>query len=267
MTTHLLQRHLGFLGYASPIPEGELDNETLYKVISWLENTYIQQLAQNPIENFYEYTATWKKTILCPYVTSLGFTDVNNGTSNKSIVIFVAQLAMDLLYKQKKEEIAAHVQRTEDGKPKKDSIPLDLLDSLNLLAQATSQPLLRPDTSPDGVMAFLADTLDIVSGNADSLSGPVESAPQMQAIKAAIRSECEETIRMYEQMKKGEMPVGMDLGALKFDSNEKTAAIVLRMLYQKQLREMQTTINNVLSDLQQHTANPKTDLALGRVGK
>jgi RLL motif-containing protein 1 len=45
------------------------------------------------------------------------------------------------------------------------------------------------------------------------------------------------------------------------------AAKVLRLLHVKELRELQTKVNELIVAAQSITANPKTDSSLGRVGK
>lgn len=59
----------------------------------------------------------------------------------------------------------------------------------------------------------------------------------------------------------------IDLG---FDTNDKElneAAKILRLLHIKELRDLQTRINETIVLIQEVTANPKTDSSLGRVGK
>ena len=45
------------------------------------------------------------------------------------------------------------------------------------------------------------------------------------------------------------------------------AAKILRLIHIKELRDFQTSINETIVTVQSITANPKTDLSLGRVGK
>lgn len=55
-----------------------------------------------------------------------------------------------------------------------------------------------------------------------------------------------------------------------FDTSDKIlneAVKVLRLLHIKELRDLQTKINETIVNIQTVTANPKTDSSLGRVGK
>lgn len=56
---------------------------------------------------------------------------------------------------------------------------------------------------------------------------------------------------------------GFDLGDPVLDE----AAKVLRLLHIKELRHLQTSINELIVAVQSVTANPKTDQSLGKVGK
>lgn len=58
------------------------------------------------------------------------------------------------------------------------------------------------------------------------------------------------------------LPIGVDLKSPRMN----TAAAILRMLYVEDLRSLQREVNRTLSEIQEFTANPKTDTRLGRVG-
>jgi len=58
-------------------------------------------------------------------------------------------------------------------------------------------------------------------------------------------------------------PLGFNTG----DSNLNKASTILRLLYIKDLRELQTNINDLIVSVQAFTANPKTNATLGKVGR
>ncbi len=67
-------------------------------------------------------------------------------------------------------------------------------------------------------------------------------------------------------------PLAMPLGAtpLGFDTGDPAvneAAKILRLLHITELRSLQTKANEIIVAVQAITANPKTDIRLGRVGK
>ncbi|PNH01301.1 hypothetical protein TSOC_012825, partial [Tetrabaena socialis] len=46
-----------------------------------------------------------------------------------------------------------------------------------------------------------------------------------------------------------------------------TAVAALRLLYARDLRTLQSQIDHALVEMQEYTANPKTDSSLGKVGR
>jgi len=61
----------------------------------------------------------------------------------------------------------------------------------------------------------------------------------------------------------GTFPLGFSLE----DDSLNDAARVLRILYVRELRQLQDAVNDAIVSLQELTANPKTDAGLGRVGR
>merc|ERR1711974_561943 len=110
----------------------------------------------------------------------------------------------------------------------------DLVPSLNKLLEMYSLPMLQPH-------AIDTDTI------------------------AALR--CIKT-RMCQ---KGKGTVNLDLSGLPVavetdDAEVKRAAGVLRLLHNIEMGQLQISVNHVLNELQQLTANPRTDARLGKVG-
>lgn len=61
----------------------------------------------------------------------------------------------------------------------------------------------------------------------------------------------------------GEFPLGFDTG----DNVVNRVALVLKMLYISDLRDLQNDLNGLISLGQEYTANPKTNTKLGKVGR
>lgn len=59
------------------------------------------------------------------------------------------------------------------------------------------------------------------------------------------------------------LPLGFTTGDAQVDS----ASLVMRSLFIKDLRELQSVIDETTVGVQEYTANPKTDAKLGRVGR
>jgi RLL motif-containing protein 1 len=60
-----------------------------------------------------------------------------------------------------------------------------------------------------------------------------------------------------------EFPLGFSTG----DHDVNQAAIVLKMLYLSDFREMQNDLNALIVLGQEYTANPRTNSSLGKVGR
>lgn len=60
-----------------------------------------------------------------------------------------------------------------------------------------------------------------------------------------------------------ELPLGFTTG----DEAVDRFAKIVRVLHVRQLRELQDEINDAVARMQQVTANPKTDVKLGKVGR
>ena len=68
---------------------------------------------------------------------------------------------------------------------------------------------------------------------------------------------------MEEVLNVDDFPLGFSTGSVSLDK----AAIVLKMLYIAELRDIQRGVNQVLTTAQEYTGDPKTDSSLGRVGR
>ena len=70
-----------------------------------------------------------------------------------------------------------------------------------------------------------------------------------------------------DKLKQRYNPTAKDCGVELGDESLSEAAKVLRLLHIKELRNLQTNINELIVAVQTVTANPKTDQSLGKVGK
>ncbi|GJQ13749.1 hypothetical protein GpartN1_g5540.t1 [Galdieria partita] len=59
------------------------------------------------------------------------------------------------------------------------------------------------------------------------------------------------------------VPIGFSTG----DATLNDICLLFRLLYLKDLKKLQATINKVIFELQTHTANPKTDTSRARIGR
>lgn len=85
------------------------------------------------------------------------------------------------------------------------------------------------------------------------------------AIRTCLSSEILPAIAYSKKggFKIEDFPLGFSTGDKAVDK----AATLLRMLFVKDLRQLQSLIDKTIVDAQEYTANPKTDSRLGRVGR
>lgn len=60
-----------------------------------------------------------------------------------------------------------------------------------------------------------------------------------------------------------DIPAGFSTG----DECTDAAATLLRLLYIRDLRHLQTEVDQAIVSVQEYTANPKTDASIGKVGR
>ena len=91
----------------------------------------------------------------------------------------------------------------------------------------------------------------------------IEERLSDSAIEVACNSQSKENGKYRNMYNPTAQDCGFDLG----DKSLSEAAKVLRLLHIKELRHLQTAINELIVAVQAVTANPKTDQSLGKVGK
>jgi YesN/AraC family two-component response regulator len=153
-------------------------------------------------------------------------------------------------------------------------------------------PILDENANEDEVIEYLESiikNIELASSSSSSSTATqiVIPSSHTETTKKDIIKNIKQTIRLFDEMKKNPQlagvashpavsPVGSYSAVTSSSLSSKNsvalgkevddAAIVIRMYYLKQMKEMQTQINNILAMLQEHTANPKTDSSLGKVG-
>ena len=83
----------------------------------------------------------------------------------------------------------------------------------------------------------------------------------------ALEVVCQRQTEVDSHKCKKFIPTAKDCGFDLEDSSLSEAVKVLRLLHIKELRHLQTSINELIVAVQAVTANPKTDQSLGKVGK
>jgi len=217
-----------------------LSGDSYRKLVLWLEEEKIRFYEPNQRKGLRDFGDEWLRH-LAKYAKELGVPADNlsdkDSASKLRVLSGLTNLAIHDVYRDRVE--ANDVSMQEPVKPvagggdNRQQLR-DLVPSLNKLLEQYSLPRLQPD-------AIDTDTI------------------------AALR--CIKT-RMCQ---KGKGNVDLDLASLPIaveleDPEVKRAAGILRLLHNIEMGQLQVNVNLVLNELQQLTANPKTDSRLGRVG-
>jgi len=233
-----LLRKLEVLSYPN-LGTASLSGDEYCKIVLWLEEEKIRFYEPKSRKALREFGEAWFGHV-AKYAKELNvpadnFSD-KDSTAKLRVLSGLANLAIHDVYRDKveaKEVVLAAPAKPVAGAESKQKLQ-DLVPALNKLLELYALPKLQPD-------AIDTDTV------------------------AALR--CIKT-RMCQ---KGKGSVSVDLGempiAVEVDDPEvRKAAGVLRLLHNVELGQLQISVNHVLNELQQLTANPRTDSRLGRVG-
>ncbi|KAH7820582.1 putative RNA transcription, translation and transport factor protein [Monocercomonoides exilis] len=267
----------------------------LFEIVTWLERTYLFQLEKSPLPTFFDNVASWKKESLEAYLDVSGF-QMDEKTTNISILLHLTSLAINEEYKKNKDKFNSVVEKIG---PSDESVPVpthpELIDCVNRLGSVLSVPQLPQSATENDIIAHLEacnEKIKAVYESSSELSASSSSSPSADkshisplgafakdvspASQKSAAKAVRETIQLFESLRSGDLSLGINLASNSDKKGKGTeqkgkecaeAVAVLRMLYLKELTETQTAINNALSQLQEMTANPKTDISLGKVGK
>jgi len=234
-----LSRKLTVLGHPTPDKVNPGDKEQFRRLVVWLEDqkirhmtiderTGLRAIESNAWEkNFQSYLSKIK----CP----LGPTSPPH-----SLASWLLGLAVRLEFNES--------QQTENGTgPSKldtvDCESKEFLDAVDTLANKLQIPW-----HPDPCVRLEAVTkLASTRLSKEALSKPRKVVPQGKPFP------------FREQLDSG-LPEGTDEGVVE-------AAKILRLLHVHDLRQLQTSINECIVEVQKVTADPKTDTRLGKVGR
>jgi len=228
------------------------DVTQIQKLVHWLEDFKIRLYKQEdriPLkeggENWNKFFFKYLSDIACPRKYSEQFTSIEMA----SVVDWLVGHAVYLEYKDNAEEYNQESQKmlTTEQIPEpmeEDDETLYKNPEFNNAVMELAKTLKIPPH--DDIRLVLKAVLEIVKHKFTT-----------QALEEA------KTETDIEKLDLSQFPLGFDTG----DPELNKAATVLRMLYIEDIRSLQTKINEILVAIQNYTANPKTDSALGKVGR
>jgi len=236
-----LKRKLQALNYPEAVDSISLQNQSFCKVVLWLEEEKIrlyEPLQRRPLRDFGK--SWW--TAAFDYCRELGMpieeADFNERNVQEKLRVLnrLTNYAIHDVYRDKVDAQELAVVRGAAGVIEKRQSFTSLVAPLNKLLECFALPLLPADAEDSDTLAAL------------------------RCVHARI---CPPSDTEGDRLDIDKLPVAMDVP----DPVVRRAACVLRLLHGIELRALQENINDVINQLQQLTADPKTDVRLGRVGR
>lgn len=235
-----LIRKLKALNYPE-IDSLSLNAPAYCKAVLWLEEEKIRLYEKNDRRVLRDFNKAWW-TYAGDYCKELGIPveDFNerNAAVKLNVLNSLTNLAVHDIYKDKTEAnelTLVSSSKTAAGVEEKARLNC-LIAPLNRMLECFGLPKL-PDSAVDN------DTL--------------------AALKCVHSRVCPSSQAADNTLNLDKLPVGMKID----DPEVRRAAAVLRLLHGIELQQLQVHINQVINELQQLTADPKTDARLGRVGR
>lgn len=237
------------------------DDEVQFRnLIVWLED---QKIRAYPVENRVQLRNlqddhVWNEAFV-QYLRDLKcqFTyNVNDKQSKLAIIDWLLSLAVRLDFSDNADEIKAKLMDKKDSNLNNGDLKSENpLDNLNF-----------EDADFKAGVDRLANILNIARHpnhliTLQAISKLVSERLSVDNLKTATE----------QRENKSSTPVVVQLDAFEsgFDAGDyvlNRAAKILRLLHVRELRDLQTKINETIVDLQQITADPKTDQKLGKIG-
>jgi len=239
-----LTRKLEALGYPE-IQLASLGAQAYCKIVLWLEEEKIRYYEKHDRRVLRDFNKAWYGHVQ-DYCKELNVPadglDERNMAVKLSVLNNLTNLAIHDIYRDKVEagELAlaglVKVAGGAAGQENKQKLA-ELVPSVNKLLDCFALPQLPPDTvDADTIAALRCVHARVCPSQAEPTGAPIDI---------------------------DKLPVGLEID----DPEVRRAAAVLRLLHGIELQQLQVNINQVINELQQLTADPKTDARLGRVGR
>lgn len=279
------------LGYAKGAPPLDLNDKAFRELVVWLEDTKIRATpmdARGPLRaidsgEWPSAFAALARETSCP-------ADATNPKETARAFDHLLSSAVALDYRDDADALGAVVKTLKLGAAT--SGPPDAKrQRVAPVAAASRDGAPRPqmanlsDPALRSKLVELARALD-VDAEAAMREGGGDSGGGVEALTRACARAVErfvapfwDAVERAEKEKQTEkaswnlsalrdFPPGMDLGGPSgSDETVRAAVAVLRVLHVNDMRELQTAVDALLVGMQEYTGDPKTDSAIGKVGR
>lgn len=257
------------LSYPAAAAYDPSDEAAFAALVAWLEDTKIRALpleARAPLRVAGGASDPWRHA-LSQYLEELGYAAPYGGdaASREKVTDFLVGQAVALEYRDGAERYGEAARRTAEAAeaarraaerapaqprdaPFEDLGAPEMAAGVRALAKALAVP------APEGTGAD-ASLVSAVCAAATRYLDPAVLASAARAAQGGERATLQGLLRQF--------PLGFDLD----DEAVASAATVLRLLYINDLRQLQTDADRLIVDVQEYTADPRTDANIGRVGR
>ncbi|EFN59917.1 hypothetical protein CHLNCDRAFT_18675 [Chlorella variabilis] len=215
-------------------------------VLVWLENTKVRQYPMDGRQQLQSGDPAEWRAALQKYLADLECPIKPDAANHRAVLQWLLTHAVGLEYTDASQQFDQVAQRVEAeaGPPEQWTEP-------------ALPPL--PDITTDAVKAALLQLQQLLHQQRQGQAAPggaeAGAPPAAAASGASQRSAAAAMLAQY--------PLGFSTG----DAAADLGATILRMLYIKDLRALQTLVDSAIVQVQEYTANPRTDASLGKVGR
>jgi len=233
-----LLRKLKVLGYPDLV-SACLSGEAYCRLVLWLEEEKIRLYEPKDRKVLRDFTKAWYQHIV-DYGKELGIPAAGLSETHlpKKLQVLnsLVNLAIHDVYRDKVDSKEVKLEAPPEpamGAAEQQQLR-DLVPPINRILEHLALPKLGGDAADTDAVAALR----------------------------CIKTRLEEPSKSKADLDIDNLPTGLELD----DKDVRRVAGVLRLLHGIEMQQLQVNINNVVNDLQQVTADPKTDARLGRVG-
>lgn len=243
-------RALGYPQYASFDPSSLKEVQA---VVVFLEDMKVRHLKVEDRKPLRLFDAQWPSRF-AHYLGELGWTGSVDADGNEAAIDWLVRYALSLAYD---DHAGLYNEAAQEYKRSRELT--HAIQQLNKNTDYTSEEFREAVLSLANVLGLPPheDTLAVLKAIAHLVQRRF-SAPALEEAHRQVG----EDARTHEKGVLEKFPLGFSTG----DSELDKAATVLRLLYVADLRELQSKINHLLVSVQNYTADPKSDVRLGKVG-
>lgn len=267
-------KRLRAIGYPDRGDSFDISNiNHIQTLIAWLEDTKIRSYKIDERLPLRTMNDQWDKAFR-EYLTQLRcphkLNDVMTIADWTLVVDWILAHAIGLVYRDNAESFNQHAQKQLEAK-QHFKTPKDISDytSAQFKAALTTLTSLLHIPMDDDHVVLLNTIQKAIRGkfsktalDMQNISLEPNTTTSTSTTTSTISASKTTSLHMDTSITEDKFPLGFNTGEKQVDM----ASTVMRLLFIKDLRELQTEINDLIVTVQSFTANPKTNTTLGKVG-